>query len=63
MTIDTVVEPRTDSGEETVDNDSRRVSGTAGSSFNVATIVALRGWTFLGLIVIWAVWTFRRESS
>lgn len=34
---------------------------SAGSTFDIAAIVALVGWTILELIVIWAVGIFRRE--
>ena len=33
-----------------------------GSTFDVAAIVALVGWTILELIVIWALGIFRREQ-
>ena len=35
----------------------------AGSVLDVAAIVAFVGWTVLELIVIWAVWIFRREPA
>jgi hypothetical protein len=34
---------------------------SAGSTFDIAAIVALVGWTILELVVIWAIGIFRRE--
>jgi hypothetical protein len=36
---------------------------TAGSTLDVAAVVALVGWTLLELIVLWAIGIFRREPA